>query len=118
MPEVSCQAGGCAHNLGGKICNAEQVEINGYLNMDEQESECATFLPRGFSAALVARENVNYAGLVIQAFARERQANPLIFCNLETCRNNSGGGCEAENISIFGSRALSSRETGCRDYTQ
>jgi len=119
MPRVTCRAVYCAHNLGGEICNAAEIEINADSRPVNGETDCGTFIPRNFSGSLLSLDNVNYGGLVAQAFSGEHLAHPRIECSVVECRyNENGQKCGAAEIEVTGSHALTSLETKCETFSR
>ncbi|MDW7650347.1 MAG: DUF1540 domain-containing protein [Bacillota bacterium] len=118
MPRVACRAAYCAHNLGGEFCNAAEIEINRDTCSDSEETDCSTFIPRAFSGSLVALDNVNYTGLVAQAFSGEQLVCPEVRCMLRSCRYHEKGECKAQSIEILAQPSLTSTETRCRSYCE
>lgn len=118
MPQLTCNAERCAHNLGGHICNAAKVTINKSFQYNGK-TECTTFIPRSFSATMVSLDNVNYAGLVAQAFSRSHTTNPEVECTVDSCRfNQKAGCCGAEEIAVLPPDALTSTETFCETFCE
>jgi hypothetical protein len=119
MPKVNCEARRCAHNLGGEVCNADTVTIHSYILMDATKTECTTFIPRGFSSSRVSLENVNYTGLVVQAFNHDHIVNPQVWCHVKSCRyHEEECACSAENILVLHVQSLMSRQTACGHFVE
>lgn len=119
LPQLVCRAEYCAHNLGGEFCNAAEIEINEDTRYGSEKTDCSTFIPRDFSGSLLSLDNVNYAGLVAQAFSEDRVASPDLMCTVISCVHNKGGKmCLAEQVEVLEHRALSSPETLCGTYRQ
>ena len=86
---------------------------------EQEETDCSTFIPRVFSGSLVVLDNVNYAGLVTQAFSGASLINPIVTCMIESCRYNNGDkGCLAAKIEIHVHNALTSTDTLCRMFCE
>lgn len=118
MPQVLCQAVRCAHNLEGHICNAATITINPATRFG-RKTECTAFIPRSFTKARVSLENVNYGGLVTQAFSGSRTANPHVECMAkECCFHENEANCIKEEIKIVSPEALTSGDTWCDSYQE
>lgn len=119
MLSVVCRAEYCAHNLGGEFCNAAKIEINEDTRYGREKTDCSTFIPRDFSGSLLSLDNVNYAGLVAQAFNGDRVASPELSCTVIFCvYNQEGKRCLAEQVEVLEHKSLSSPETLCGTYRQ
>jgi hypothetical protein len=117
MPRVLCRAVYCAHNLGGEICNAAIIEVNRHKQPGQERTDCSTFIPRDLSGSLLSLENVNYSGLVAQAFSGQPVASPEVICTVTDCRYNQNSVvCSAEEVMVLDRGALSSLETFCETY--
>lgn len=117
MPVVICQAVHCAHNLGGRVCNAAEIKINEDTSYGSEKTDCGTFIPRDFSGTLLSLENVNYGGMVAQAFSGMHYANPDVSCSVQECIYHDGRCCDADEIHILEHRALTSLETRCGTFS-
>ncbi|MBS4021784.1 MAG: DUF1540 domain-containing protein [Dethiobacter sp.] len=119
MPKVVCRVAYCAHNLGGEICNAAVIEINEDDCFGSEQTDCSTFIPREFSGSLLSLENVNYSGLVAQAFSGNYETSPQVRCLMSSCCFNDGQEhCRAEDVEIFSSSAHSTPETLCSTFRE
>ena len=117
MTQLTCSVVYCAHNLGGSLCNAAEIEINEDTRPGKEKTDCGTFIPRDFTGSLLSLDNVNYTGLVAQAFSGMKMVNPAVYCQVKTCHHHDdGGSCLAKIVEIQGNEALSSLETYCFSY--
>lgn len=118
MVRVVCRAGFCAHNVGQEFCNAAVIVVNVEQRFGGEKTDCSTFIPRDFSASMLSLDNVNYAGLVAQAFSRMPLANPKVQCEVHICHyHGNDGGCDADIIEISPQDALTSTETFCQTFS-
>jgi len=117
MPRVICRVSNCAHNIGDEICNAYNIEINedgSCIN----DTDCSTFIPRDLSGSLLSLDNVNYSGLVTEAFSGKHCTDPCLRCDVNDCRYNDGSdNCLAGEIEILSGDSASSTETCCGTYS-
>jgi hypothetical protein len=119
MPRVICRVAYCAHNLGGELCNAAVIEVNEDERSGSERTDCGTFIPREFSGSLLSLENVNYSGLVAQAFSGRHAADPDVRCTMTTCRFHDGDiRCRAKAVKIQGDGAHLSAETLCHTFSE
>lgn len=117
MTRVRCSAIHCAHNVGGEMCNASVIEVNDDTRSNTEQTDCGTFIPRFFSGSLLSLDNVNYGGLVSQAFSGYPVTNPDVSCTVKDCHYNvKGEYCDADKIVIAPTGALSSLDTYCMTY--
>lgn len=117
MPRVRCSAVHCAHNMDGEMCNASVIEVNDDTSSKKERTDCGTFIPRDFSGTLLSLDNVNYGGLVSQAFSGYPMTHPEVSCTVEDCRfNEKGEYCHASEITIAPKDALCSLDTYCITY--
>jgi hypothetical protein len=99
------------------MCNASVIEINDDTRSNAEQTDCGTFIPRDFSGSLLSLDNVNYGGLVSQAFSGYPVTHPDVSCTVERCRFNlKGEYCEVDEITIAAKCALSSLDTYCITY--
>lgn len=119
MPLVTCRVCRCAHNVGGKKCNAAVIEVCNDDRVGAEKTDCGTFIPRDFSGTLLTLNNINYSGLVAQAFSGEHFVNPEVVCTVCDCRyRGENKACLADNIEIGTHDAQNSTETRCKTFSQ
>lgn len=119
MPQVTCRVFRCAHNISGEKCNAAVIEVCDDDRGVTEKTDCSTFIPRNFSGTLLNLNNVNYSGLVAEAFSGGHYVNPDVACTVGNCRyRGEGNTCLAGQIEIEASDAKSSAETRCKTYRE
>lgn len=119
MPGVCCRVQFCAHNVAGEICNAAEILIEEDRGYGREQTGCATFISRSFSASRVSLDNVNYAGLVAQAFDRANRTVPQVSCRVSGCaRRREADRCSAGEIQILPQSALWWTDTFCEAFME
>ncbi len=119
MPRVICRVAYCAHNISGETCNASVIEVNEDGRFGSERTDCGTFIPREFYGSLLSLDNVNYSGLVAQAFSGNHAADPEVRCTMNCCRFNDGRGhCDADAVEVMAQDAHSTAETLCLTFSE
>lgn len=117
--KLGCSALGCAYNANGS-CSANTIYVNGEDANTSNETQCETFVEKGFVNTVTNLSNVNLQGGVRQLFNRNSndKMSPDIKCKAEKCIHNENEICQAGYVVIYGPGALSSESTQCETFVR